>query len=94
MVTIRLTRGGAKKRPFYHVIVADKRAKRDGRHIERLGFFNPLVEEGADRLRLDMERVEYWLGHGAQMTDRVKSLLKEWRKMQSAQPEQVAEEQS
>jgi len=87
MVTIRLTRGGAKKRPFYHVVVADSRAKRDGRHIERLGYFNPLVEEGDERLRLDMERVEYWVGHGAQMSDRVKSLLREWRKMQAAQQE-------
>ena len=87
MVTIRLTRGGAKKRPFYHVVVADSRAKRDGRHIERLGYFNPLVEAGDERLRLDMERVEYWVGHGAQMSDRVKSLLREWRKMQAAQQE-------
>ena len=87
MVTIRLARGGAKKRPFYHVVVADKRAKRDGRHIERLGYFNPLAEGGDARLRLDMERLEYWQGRGAQLTDRVKSLLKEWRKMQSAQQE-------
>lgn len=84
MVTIRLARGGAKKRPFYHVVVADKRAKRDGRHIERLGYFNPLAEDGDARLRLDMERLEYWLGQGAQMTDRVRSLLREWRKMQAA----------
>lgn len=87
MVTIRLARGGAKKRPFYHVVVADKRAKRDGRHIERLGYFNPLAEGGDDRLRLDMERLAYWQSQGAQLTDRVKSLLKEWRKMQSAQQE-------
>ncbi|BCX87827.1 small subunit ribosomal protein S16 [Methylomarinovum tepidoasis] len=87
MVTIRLARGGAKKRPFYHVVVADKRAKRDGRHIERLGYFNPLAEGGDDRLRLDMERLAYWQNQGAQLTDRVKSLLKEWRKMQSAQQE-------
>ncbi|BCX82316.1 small subunit ribosomal protein S16 [Methylomarinovum caldicuralii] len=87
MVTIRLARGGAKKRPFYHVVVADKRAKRDGRNIERLGYFNPLAEGGDDRLRLDMERLAYWQNQGAQLTDRVKSLLKEWRKMQSAQQE-------
>ena len=87
MVTIRLARSGAKKRPFYHVVVADKRAKRDGRHIERLGYFNPLAESGDARLRLEMDRVEFWLGQGAQMTDRVKSLLREWRKMQAGEHE-------
>ncbi|MCX8050181.1 MAG: 30S ribosomal protein S16 [Methylohalobius sp.] len=89
MVKIRLARTGANKRPFYHVVVADSRAKRDGRHIERVGYFNPLVEEGEARLRLDMERVEFWLGRGAQMTDRVRSLVREWRKS-SASGEQAA----
>ncbi len=92
MVTIRLARSGAKKRPFYHVVVADKRAKRDGRHIERVGYFNPLAEGGDARLRLEMDRVEFWLGRGAQMTDRVKSLLREWRKMQAAEPKSDVQE--
>jgi small subunit ribosomal protein S16 len=89
MVKIRLARAGMNKRPFYHVVVADSRAKRDGRHIERVGYFNPLAQ-GGDRLRLDMERIELWLGRGAQMTDRVKSLLREWRKLQQSVEEQAA----
>jgi small subunit ribosomal protein S16 len=88
MVKIRLARAGTNKRPFYHVVVADSRAKRDGRHIERVGYFNPLVEDGDARLKLDMERVELWLGRGAQMTDRVRSLLREWRK-RSAQGQEA-----
>lgn len=77
MVTIRLSRGGAKKRPFYHVVVTDSRAKRDGRYIERLGFFNPVASGKAERLFLNEERIQYWLGHGAQTSDRVTSLRKE-----------------
>lgn len=92
MVTIRLARGGAKKRPFYHVVAADKRAKRDGRHVELLGFFNPIAKGKDERLRLDMARVEYWLANGAQASDRVKSLLKEWRKMK--QQEQTQEQEA
>jgi small subunit ribosomal protein S16 len=84
MVTIRLSRGGAKKRPFYHVVVTDSRNKRDGRYIERLGFFNPIASGKAERLSLNEERVQYWLGHGAQPTDRVGSLLKEFRKSATA----------
>lgn len=80
MVTIRLSRGGAKKRPFYHVVVTDSRNKRDGRYIERLGFFNPVASGKAERLSLNEERIQYWIGHGAQTTDRVTSLLKEFRK--------------
>jgi small subunit ribosomal protein S16 len=80
MVTIRLSRGGAKKRPFYHVVVTDSRNKRDGRYIERLGFFNPIAKGGAERLSLNDERIRYWLGHGAQTTDRVSGLIKEFRK--------------
>lgn len=79
MVTIRLSRGGAKKRPFYHVVVTDSRNKRDGRYIERLGFFNPVASGKAERLSLDDERVQYWIGHGAQATDRVRTLIKESR---------------
>ena len=77
MVTIRLARGGAKKRPFYHVVVADSRSKRDGRYIERVGFFNPVARGQEERLRLDNDRIQYWFGNGAQATDRVSSLLKE-----------------
>lgn len=84
MVTIRLSRGGAKKRPFYHVVVTDSRNKRDGRYIERLGFFNPVASGNAQRLALNEERISYWLGHGAQTTDRVTSLLKEFRKKSEA----------
>lgn len=79
MVKIRLSRGGAKKQPFYHIVVADSRRARDGRNIERLGFFNPVARGQEERLRLDLERVDYWQGNGAQLTDRVKSLVSEAR---------------
>jgi len=79
MVKIRLTRGGAKKHPFYHIVVTDSRKARDGRSIERLGFFNPVARGQEERLRLDLERVDYWTGVGAQMSDRVKSLASEAR---------------
>ena len=74
---IRLSRAGAKKRPFYHFTVADKRKARDGRFIERVGFFNPGARGQEERLRVDLERVEYWKGQGAQLSDRVSTLLKE-----------------
>ena len=77
MVTIRLARGGAKKRPFYHIVVTDSRNKRDGRYIERIGFFNPIATGGEEMLRLDRERAEYWLGKGAKASDRVAGLLKQ-----------------
>ena len=77
MVTIRLSRGGAKKRPFYHVVVTDRRSPRDGRYIERLGFFNPLAVSHEETLRVDAERVKYWVSKGAQPSDRVQYLLKE-----------------
>jgi small subunit ribosomal protein S16 len=77
MVKIRLTRGGAKKRPFYHIIVTDQRNKRDGRAIERLGFYNPIAAGAEPKLQLDTERVKHWVGHGAQMTDKVRALVKE-----------------
>jgi small subunit ribosomal protein S16 len=79
MVKIRLSRGGAKKQPFYHIVVADERRARDGRSIERLGFFNPVARGQEERLRVDLERVDYWKGVGAQVTDRVKSLVAEAR---------------
>ncbi|MCI7353949.1 MAG: 30S ribosomal protein S16 [[Actinobacillus] rossii] len=80
MVTIRLTRGGAKKRPFYQIVVADSRSPRDGRFIERVGFFNPLAAGQAERLRLDLDRVNHWVGQGASLSDRVSALVKEAQK--------------
>ena len=77
MVTIRLARGGAKKRPFYHLVVTDSRNRRDGRFIERVGFFNPIARGNETRLNLKKERIQYWLSQGAQTSDRVASLLKE-----------------
>ncbi len=76
MVTIRLARGGSKKRPFYHVVVTDSRNRRDGRYIERLGFFNPVAKGQEERLRVDKDRIAHWVGLGAQASDRVASLLK------------------
>ena len=80
MVTIRLQRGGAKKRPFYQLVVADSRRARNGRFIENIGFFNPTAQGEAERLRVDLERVEYWVGVGASLSDRVSSLVKEAKK--------------
>jgi small subunit ribosomal protein S16 len=80
MVTIRLARGGAKKRPFYHVVVTDSRSRRDSRYIERLGFYNPIAKGQEIRLNLDNDRVAHWLGQGAQTTERVAKLLKDQQK--------------
>ncbi len=77
MVTIRLARGGAKKRPFYHMVVTDSRRSRDGRYIERVGFFNPVARGNEERLNIKRERIDYWLEQGAQTSDRVGKLLKE-----------------
>ena len=76
MVIIRLSRGGSKKRPFYYVVVADSRKRRDGRFIERLGFYNPLAGEGQEALRLELERVSHWQSKGAQLSDTVARLVK------------------
>jgi small subunit ribosomal protein S16 len=84
MVKIRLSRGGATKRPFYHIVVTDQRNRRDGRYIERLGYFNP-VAAGADTpLKLDIERAEYWVSHGALVSERVQKLIKQYRGAQTA----------
>jgi len=80
MVTIRLARGGAKKRPFYGIMVADSRRSPRGRFIERIGFFNPRAVGGEERLRIDMERIDYWVSKGAQPSDRVASLVKQFKK--------------
>jgi small subunit ribosomal protein S16 len=77
MVTIRLARGGSKKRPFYHLTVTDSRTSRDGRFIERVGFFNPVARGNEERLRVDNARVDHWVAQGAQMSDRVAKLLKD-----------------
>ena len=80
MVKIRLSRGGAKKKPFYHIVVADSRNKRDGRRIERIGFYNPMAKGQEEDLRLDLERVDYWTGVGAQVSERVQNLVSQARK--------------
>lgn len=80
MVTIRLTRSGAKKRPFYGIVVTDSRSKRDGRYIERLGFFNPIARGQEEKLRVDLDRVAHWLNQGAQASERVAKLIQEAQK--------------
>lgn len=83
MVTIRLSRGGAKKRPFYHIVVTDSRKRRDSGYIERIGFFNPVARGQEVRLRVDMDRVAHWTSTGAKTSDRVSSLLKSYEPGQS-----------
>jgi small subunit ribosomal protein S16 len=80
MVTIRLSRTGAKKRPFYHIVVADSRRPRDGKYIERLGFYNPVAKGGEERLRLDLDRISHWTSQGAQTSTRVTRLVKDRQK--------------
>lgn len=77
MVKIRLARGGAKKRPFYHIVVTDGRNARDGRNIERIGFYNPVAQGGEKRIEIDGERVKHWVANGAQLSDKVSLLVKE-----------------
>ena len=73
---IRLARGGSKKRPFYRIVAADSRMPRDGRYVEKLGTYNPLLFKGSeDRVKMNLERIQYWLGEGAQVTDRVSRML-------------------
>ncbi len=78
MVVIRLARGGSKKRPFYNVVAADSRNRRDGRFIERVGFYNPVANEGQENLRLALDRVQYWTDNGAQLSPAVARLVKEY----------------
>lgn len=80
MVSIRLSRAGAKKNPFYHLVVTDSRNRRDGRYIERLGYFNPVGKDHEENLRVDLARADYWLGQGARPSERVAALLKAARK--------------
>lgn len=76
MVVIRLARGGAKKRPFYSVVVADSRTRRDGRFIERVGFYNPIAGEGEEGVRLELDRINFWQERGAKLSDTVSMLVK------------------
>jgi len=90
MVVIRLTRRGAKKRPFYHIVVTDSRKRRDGGYIEQLGYFNPIAVGKETRLHFDSERARYWLEHGARPSERVTSLFKERAKTEPEAPESAA----
>jgi small subunit ribosomal protein S16 len=80
MVTIRLTRRGAKNSPFYHVVVTDSRKRQGGLSLENVGFFNPVARKSEPRLKLDLARIEYWVGQGAKQSDRVKTLVQDYRK--------------
>jgi small subunit ribosomal protein S16 len=90
MVVIRLARGGAKKRPFYNIVVADSRNRRDGRFIERVGFYNPVAHQGEEGLRLALDRVTYWQERGARMSDTVAGLVKKSAKAVSAPAPEAA----
>jgi small subunit ribosomal protein S16 len=86
MVVIRLARGGAKKRPFFNVVVADSRNRRDGRFIERVGFYNPIATEGEESLRLAHDRITFWRDRGAKMSDTVAGLVKKSARNVAAAP--------
>jgi small subunit ribosomal protein S16 len=89
MVTIRLTRRGGKNQPFYHVVVTDSRRRQGGSSLELVGFFNPVARGKEVPLRLELGRIEYWVGQGAQLSDRVKELVTRYRK-QATQPTAAA----
>ncbi len=84
MVVLRLSRGGAKARPFFNVVATDSRNRRDGRFIERLGFYNPIASGSEQGLRLSLERIEYWKSHGAQVSPTVQRLIKQFAKQAAA----------
>ena len=84
MVVIRLTRGGAKKRPFYHIVATDKQSRRDGRFIERIGFYNPVAAAGENGLVLSLDRVGHWQKNGAQLSPTVARLVRQYEKSQTA----------
>lgn len=90
MVIIRLARAGSKKRPFYHITVADSRVSRDGRYVERLGFFNPIARGAEERCRIDLDRLDHWKRQGAQMSDRVQSIVHAYRKANETAGEEAA----
>ncbi|MFA7665209.1 MAG: 30S ribosomal protein S16 [Burkholderiaceae bacterium] len=85
MVVIRLTRGGAKKRPFYHIVATDKQSRRDGRFIERIGYFNPVAAASENGLVMSLDRVSYWKERGAQLSPTVQRLVQQYSKAQAAQ---------
>ncbi|MDE2220812.1 MAG: 30S ribosomal protein S16 [Gammaproteobacteria bacterium] len=84
MVTIRLTRRGAKNQPFYHVVVTDSRKRQGGSSLEQVGFFNPVARGKESRLRLELGRIDHWVGRGAQLSDRVSQLVSTYRKQAAA----------
>ena len=84
MVTIRLTRRGATNQPFYHVVVTDSRKRQGGLSLEHVGYFNPIARKNEPKLKLDIARIEYWVGKGAQQSDRVRTLVRDYRKQASA----------
>ena len=84
MVVIRLARGGAHKRPYFHLVATDSRSRRDGKFIERVGFFNPVAAANEEKLRVSMDRIDYWRSHGAQLSPRVERLVKEFAAQKSA----------
>jgi small subunit ribosomal protein S16 len=87
MVKIRLARGGTKKRPFYHIVVTDSRSPRDGRYIERVGYYNPVAAGKATPLKIMSERVTYWISQGAQLSDRAAKLVQEFAKTAASNPQ-------
>lgn len=91
MVVIRLARGGAKKRPFYKIVVADSRKPLKGRFIEKMGYYNPCAAGGEIRIHIDVARLDYWTTQGAQLSDRLSLLVKEFKKASVVEPEPVAE---
>ena len=84
MVTIRLTRRGATNQPFYHVVVTDSRKRQGGSNLEQVGYFNPVARKGEPKLKLDIARIEHWVGLGAQQSDRVKQLVSTFKKQAAA----------
>jgi len=84
MVTIRLTRRGARNQPFYHLVVTDSRKRQGGLSLEHVGFFNPIARRSEPKLKLDLPRIDYWLSQGAQQSERVRSLVASYRKQASA----------
>jgi small subunit ribosomal protein S16 len=91
MVVIRMARGGAKNRPFYSIVVADSRMRRDGRFIERIGFYNPKASANEPAFRIELDRVAYWVSNGAQPSDAVKKLIKRGKAQVAASPEAAAQ---
>lgn len=84
MVTIRLTRRGAKNSPFYHIVVTDSRKRQGGKSLEMVGFFNPVARKGDTKLKLDLARIDHWVGQGAQQSERVRNLVSGYRKQADA----------